>query len=410
MPGLDWGAIPPEIIAGQLMAGDNGASTAAAAAAHEALAAMLATEGASMGVTTAGTAETGWEGLGGTAMLATAAPYVAALEALSAWVQQSAASAAAMEQAYATAKASVIQVPVCNANRTDQASAVLTNFFGFRTPEIIALDTEYFGHFWTQNASIMGAYEGIVSAIMAALGLPPPPAPLTANPAGPAAQAAAIGEAAAQGAANAGMNASLQGVNDATTGTQAGAQTAAGPAQSMMSSAPQMLGQLGQLPQMMGQLPQMLGQFPQMLSQFPQMAMGMLGPLAGGMNANAADAAALDKAGSELAPVPAGGDAAARGGGGGAGGAGSGAQAMSAFTRPTSSFNAPGPPKLPAGWSATPAVSTPQVATSAQPAMGGGAGGLYGAPPMSRDDRAPEGATSGRTLQLTTGPGTGRGE
>ncbi len=50
-------------------------------------------------------------------MMATAMPYVAALQLLAAWVQQSAASAAAIEQAYVTAKTAMIQVPVCNSNR-----------------------------------------------------------------------------------------------------------------------------------------------------------------------------------------------------------------------------------------------------------------------------------------------------
>jgi PPE-repeat protein len=406
MPGADWGAMPPEVIAGQLMTGDGGASLAAAAAAHEALAAMLTAEGASMGTSTASTAAAGWEGLGGTAMLATAAPYVAALEALSGWVQQSAASTAAILQAFTTARTSVIPVPACETNRTEQAEAVATNFLGFRTPEIIALDTEYFGHFWTQNASIAGAYEAFVTAILTALATPAPPAPLTANPAGPAAQAASIGQAAANGAMNATMHTSLEGVNEATSGTQAGA-APAGAGQSMLSSAPQML---SQLPQMAAQLPQALGQFPQMLSQFPQMAMGMLGPLASGMGGNsAAETAALNTASADIAPVTGSTDAAVRGAGGAAGMSGSGA-VMSSFTRPTSSFNAPGPPKLPSGWTAASVAAVPEVATSAQPAMGGGTGGLYGAPGMMRDERDKEGATPVRTVKLTTAPALGRGE
>jgi PPE-repeat protein len=405
-----WSALPPEVNAGELMAGDQGASIAAAAAAHEALAAALAAEGARMGATTGATAATGWIGAGGTAMIATAIPYVAALEALSAWVQQSAASAAAIEQAYATARAAMIQVPVCSTNRTAQAGFVATNVIGQNTPIIIALDTEYFGHFWPNNAAQMGSYEGIVMGIVAALTTPPPPAPLTSNPAGMAGQAAAVGEAAAHGAASAAMSQGLQGVNQASGAAQPTAAAPAGAAQSMASMAPQMLGQLGQLPQMLGQFPQMLGQFPQMLGQFPQMAMGLLGPLASGMNANSMSGAELDKSSEHLntAALASTTDAAARGGGG-AGGIG-GAPVMSSYTRPTGSFNAPGPPKLPAGW-APGAAAAPEVATSAQPASAGGTGGLYGAPPpMGRDERSKEGAAEGRTVQLTVGPRTGRGE
>ena len=215
--------MPPEVIAAQVMTGDNGASLAAAAAAYQALVATLTTEGATMAATTAGTAASGWEGLGGTAMMATAMPYVAALETLSAWVEQAGAAAAAILEAYTTTRTSLIPVPACETNRAEWKAAVDTNWFGFRFPEIIALDGEYFGHFWTQNASLAGTYEAIVTGILAALATPPPPAPLTANPAGAAAQAAAIGEAAANGAMNASMHAGMQGVNEAASGTQAGA-------------------------------------------------------------------------------------------------------------------------------------------------------------------------------------------
>jgi PPE-repeat protein len=406
-----WSALPPEVNAGQLLTGDQGASIAAAATAFETLGATLAAEGATMGATAGTTAATGWIGAGGTAMLGTAIPYVAAMEALVAWVQQSAASAAAIEQAYATARAAMVQVPICTTNRTSQAGLVASNVIGQNTPAIIGLDTEYFGHFWTNNASVMGSYEGIVTSIVAALGTPPPPAPMTADPAGMAGQAAGVGEAAAHGAASAAMSQSMQGVNQAAGAVEPTA-APAGAAQSMASMAPQMLGQLGQLPQMFGQLPQMLGQFPQMLGQFPQMAMGMLGPLASGMNANGLPTAALDKSAEQLntAALATTTDAAARGGGGGVGGMGGGGGVMSSFTRPTGSFNAPGPPKLPTGW-APGASATPQVATVAQPGAAAGTGGLYGAPPpMGRDDRSREGAAEGRTVQLTVGPRTGRGE
>ena len=153
----------------------------------------------------------------------------------------------------------------------------------------------------------------------------------------------------------------------------------------MASMAPQMMSQLGQLPQMFGQLPQMLGQFPQMLGQMPQMAMGMLGPLTQGMSARR-HRTALEKAagGLDQTTLAATTDAAARGGGGGgAGGIGGGAGVMSSFTRPTGSFNAPGPPKLPTGW-APGSATAPEVASSVQPAAGAGTGGLYGAPRRRR--------------------------
>ena len=51
-----WSAFPPEVNAGQLMLGDQGASIAAAAAAWEALAAVLTAESAKMAATAGVTA------------------------------------------------------------------------------------------------------------------------------------------------------------------------------------------------------------------------------------------------------------------------------------------------------------------------------------------------------------------
>src|SRR5215218_5687401 len=112
-----WSAFPPEVNAGQLMAGDNGASIAAAAAAYEALA--------------------------------------AALQLLAAWVQQSAVSAAGIEQAYVTAKTAMIPVPVCTSNRTTWTGLAMTNFCGINFPPMGVLDGLYEGY-WLNNAGQMG--------------------------------------------------------------------------------------------------------------------------------------------------------------------------------------------------------------------------------------------------------------
>ncbi len=407
-----WSAFPPEVNAGQLMLGDQGASIEAAAIAYDVLAAALMAEASQMAATTGSAAANGFIGAGGTAMMATAVPYIAALEALAAWVEQSAACAAAILQAYVTAKAAMVQVPVCETNRVSQAGFVASNIIGQNTPIIISLDMEYYDLFWPVNATNMGGYEGIVTTIVTSLGIPPPPAPLTANPAGMAAQAASIGEAAADGGANAAMSQSLGAVDKAAGTVGGSAQTAAAPAQSMASMAPQMMSQLGQLPQMFGQIPQMLGQFPQMLGQFPQMAMGMLGPLTSGMNSGGL-AGGVENAGATLGTTTLASTTGAGVGGGGAGlgGVGGATGVMSSFTRPTGSFNAPGPPKLPTGW-APGAGGVPEAATSVQPAAGAGTGGLYGAPAaaghMARDERGKEGSAEGRTMQLTVGPRSGR--
>ena len=141
------------------------------------------------------------------------------------------------------------------------------------------------------------------------------------------------------------------------------------------------------------------------------MAMGMLGPLTKRYERRRRERAG--EGGGRLGPttLTATTDAVARGGGGGgAGGFGSGAGVMSSFTRPTGSFNAPGPPKLPTGW-APGSAAAPEVAGSVQPAAGAGTGGLYGAPAAAHGcatTRGTEGSAEGRTMQLTVGSRTGR--
>lgn len=411
----DWVAKPPEVNAAELMAGDHAASITAAAASYEALADALISEGAAMGVNTSGTAAGGWQGVGGLAMLGTAATYIAALEALSAWVQAAAAATAGIAEAYDTAFANTIPEPVCTVNRITQAGLVASNF-GQNTPAIIALDTEYFGHMWTNNAAVMGAYESAVMMFMDTLAVPPPIAPLTANPAGMAGQAASVAQAAAQVGTNAALSQGVQSVTDSAGAVQPSAQAAASPAGAGESMGTSMLGQLaqlpqmaGQLPQMAGQLPQMLGQVPQMLGQLPQMAMGMLGPLAGGNMGDLAAAGADPAATVSQTALTTGGMGAGAGGGGGGFGA-SGAGVISSFTRPAGSFNAPNPPKLPTGWSAAGAEPPSQVAASTQPASGG-MGGLYGAPAaMAGREGAAAEKTPTRTMQLTGRPAPNRGD
>jgi PPE-repeat protein len=327
------------------------------------------------------------------------------------WIQAASQAAATMAESYATAAATMIPGPVCTANRVAQAGFVATNFFGVHTPHIIALDTEYFGHFWPNNAAVMAAYESAVMGLLGLLGIPPPLSPLTGDPAGAAAQAAVgSAEAGTQAGTNAAMQSGVQSMNQTATAVQPTEQAAAvpGAAGQMASMAPMLLGQLGQVGQLGSQLPQMAGQLPAMLGQLPQMATGMLGPLASGFSsAGAAGTGAEPLTQLAQTGLPPGGLGA--GGAGGGGGLGSsGAGVLSSFTRPASSFNAPNPPKLPSGWSTV--VEPPaQVAGTTQP-VGGGSGGLYGAPmAMGREGTSTD-KTPSRTMQLTARPAAKRGD
>ena len=252
----------------------------------------------------------------------------------------------------------------------------------------------------------MGGYEAIVTPLIAGLGIPPPPAPLTANPAGPAGQAAAIGQAAANGAASAAMSQSLSGVQQASGAVQSGA-AAAGELRAVDGlDGPADAEPLGQLPQMLGTISSDARTVPADAWPVPTDGDGHARTAASGMGgANGVNG--LEKAGRGSG---AGGDHRCRcaWGGGGAGGIGGATGVMSSFTRPTGSFNAPGPPKLPSGWA--PGAAGAGSGDVRAPTGAGGSGGLYGAPPphMGRDDRGRDGSAEGRTMQLTVGPRTGR--
>jgi PPE-repeat protein len=403
----DSAANPPEVNYWTLMTGDHGASVTAAAAAHQALADTLST---TMGLTqgnAASTAAGGWQGVGGVSMLGNATEMTGVMAMAVAWLQEGSILAAQIVDAYTLALESMIPGEVCTDNRTTQAGLIATNI-GQNTPAIIALELEYMGHFWTQNASMMAAYQAVVSTALAALAIPPPINPAVANPAGPLAGVVQAGAETAAGSLQAGFQSVSQTAGTAGQATQAPASAATDGMSQAMSMPMQMVGQLSQFGQVAGQLPQMLGQAPQLLSQAVQLPMGMLGQLGntGGMGAGAPVDAASTATLSNAAIST--GGAGLGGGGGGIGSGGSGVVASS-FTRPASSFAAPNSPKLPTGFGGVNAAPEP-VAGSAPSGMG--SGGLYGAPAaMGRDGAgsSPE-KTPARTMQLTARPAADGGQ
>jgi PPE-repeat protein len=376
---------------------------------------MLSAEMATMGTSTASTAAVGWQGAGGAAMTMTAQAFVSIMGMAVAWFEQGFAEAMAIVEAYHVAETTMVPGPVSDANRVEQAGLVASNIIGQNTPAIVALDTDYFGHHWTTNASIMASFQAVVTAALATLATPPPFAPMAPNP---AAALAALADAGAQAGVQGALQASSQSMQQASTAAVPASEAASAPADAMgaMGGMGGMMGQMTQVAGMAGQAPQMLGQAPQMLSQFVQMPMGMLGPLASGMGGGLGGAPSGASAGSLTgAPVTPGMAALSGGGGGGgvgAGGVGAGGSGVvphSQYTRPVGSFSTPNAPKLPGGFG-----GVPEPVAAGGPARGGGAGGLYGAPPMAgmgRDGGSAVEQRQGRTMQLTVARSAGdRGE
>lgn len=189
---MDFGALPPEINSARMYAGAGAAPMMAAAAAWNRLAVELSTTAASVeSVITQLTTEQ-WLGPASMSMAAAAQPYLAWLsytaESAAHAGSQATASAAAFEAAFA---ATVPPAEVA-ANRALLAALVATNILGQNTPAIAATEAHY-GEMWAQDALAMYGY----AASSAAAGMLNPlttPSRI-ANPAGLAAQAAAVGQA-----------------------------------------------------------------------------------------------------------------------------------------------------------------------------------------------------------------------
>lgn len=213
MPDPRWSG-PPETIAVIFEAGcpasvlANNAAWAAESACHE----------TSVGLSSTNIAATAalWQGVGATASSAAGLGLNAGLQMLVGWIAEKVAVTQAAVDAFTTARSAVIPSAACQANRDEWATANATNFFGMRTPEIVALDTEYFGEHWPHNSSVGWAYSGALSALMAALTVPPPVAPMGASPAAPAAAGEALAQAAAQTGMSDAMRASSQAAQTAT--------------------------------------------------------------------------------------------------------------------------------------------------------------------------------------------------
>ena len=122
----------------------------------------------------------------------------AGLQTLVGWTAEKIGITQAAVEAFMIARSAVIPSLVSQTNRDEWVTLNATNFFGQNTPGIVERDTEYFGEHWPHNSSVGWTYSGALSALVAALAVPPPIAPMGASPAAPAAAASAVSQAAAQ--------------------------------------------------------------------------------------------------------------------------------------------------------------------------------------------------------------------
>jgi len=275
-----------------------------------------------------------WQGVGAVASLVTNTGLNAGLHTLVGWTAHKIGVTQAAVEAFTIARSSVIPSAMSVRNRVETQVLYDTNFMGINGPNIAAHEFEYHGEHWPHNSSVGWTYSGALSALTAALAVPPPIAPLGASPAAPA----AAGEAVAQAAAQSGMSDAVQASGQAG---QAAGQAGSAPADagnqlsSLLQQTPSMVSGMTQPLQEVFKAPmeavQSIGSMPQGLIQ----SMGGMFSAAGGPNAASAGAIAE--------PVLAGGGAAGGVGAAGVGGVGSGiggfpGAALTSYTRPTSSF------------------------------------------------------------------------
>jgi hypothetical protein len=290
----------------------------------------------SAGLSTVNAFATGanWQGVGAVASLVANTGLNTGLHTLVGWTAHKIGVTQAAVEAFTIARSSVIPSAMSVRNRVETQVLYDTNFMGINGPNIATHEFEYHGEHWPHNSSVGWTYSGALSALTAALAVPPPIAPLGASPAAPA----AAGEAVAQAAAQSGMSDAVQASGQAG---QAAGQAGSAPADagnqlssllqqpmSMVSGMTQPLQEVFKAPM---EAVQSIGSMPQGLIQ----SMGGMFSAAGAPNAASAGAIAE--------PVLAGGGVAGGVGAAGVGGVGSGiggfpATALTSYTRPTSSF------------------------------------------------------------------------
>ena len=160
-----------------------------AAAAWENLAAELYSAAASYSSVITGLTDGSWRGPASASMAAAAATYVAWMNAAAAQTEQAATQAEAAASAFETAFAATVPPPVIAANRAQLAMLVATNFLGINTAAIMATEAQY-AEMWAQDAAAMYGYAGSSAAAAALTPFTPPQQ--NTNPAGLAAQSAAV--------------------------------------------------------------------------------------------------------------------------------------------------------------------------------------------------------------------------
>ncbi|MEZ0362102.1 PPE family protein [Mycobacterium sp. pUA109] len=196
---MDFGALPPEINSARMYSGPGSGPMMAAAAAWNQVAAELHSAATSYGTAITRLSSEEWQGPASASMAQAAAPYVAWMNTSGAQAEQAASQARVAAAAYEHAYAMTVPPSAVAANRAQLMHLVQTDVMGENIPAIQAAEAQY-GEMWAQDAAAMYGYAG--HSAVATQMKPFTPPPQTTNPAGSAAQGAAVAHATGSAAAS----------------------------------------------------------------------------------------------------------------------------------------------------------------------------------------------------------------
>src|ERR1700722_16058556 len=155
---MSFSLIPPEINSALMFSGAGSGPLLEASAAWNSLATDLESTATQYQTLVTNLVTGSWLGPSSAQMASATTPYIAWLQGTAATAAQTGAQAQAAAGAYQSAYASMVPLPVIEANRTELAALVANNFLGQNTGAIATNEAEYLD-MWIQDALTMDTYQ-----------------------------------------------------------------------------------------------------------------------------------------------------------------------------------------------------------------------------------------------------------
>ena len=155
---MSFSLIPPEINSALMFSGAGSGPLLEASAAWNSLATDLESTATQYQTLVTNLVTGSWLGPSSAQMASATAPYIAWLQGTAATAAQTGAQAQAAAGAYQSAYASMVPLPLIEANRTELATLVANNFLGQNTGAIATNEAEYLD-MWIQDALTMDTYQ-----------------------------------------------------------------------------------------------------------------------------------------------------------------------------------------------------------------------------------------------------------